>query len=91
MCEVEQRPVSEIKISMETPLVVFVDFERLIANVDKAACDKLREYFPNQTREFEEPDVRQNFEIAKDLPSKLQQKLEKINIEVMSVFKHNSI
>lgn len=67
----------------ETPLVVFIDFERLIANVNKAACDKLREYFPNQTRELEEPDVRQTFEIAKSLPNKLQQKLDKIYNEVI--------
>ena len=62
--------------------IVFIDFERLIANVDKAACDKLREYFPNQTRELEEPDSRLNFEIAGQLPNKLQQKLEKIYSEV---------
>ena len=65
-------------------LIVFINFERLIANVDKVACDKLREYFPNQTRELEEPDARQKFEIGVNFPAKLQQKLEKIYSDVIN-------
>ncbi len=68
-------------------LTVFVDFEKLIANVDKAACDKLRAYFPYQTKDLDDPDERLSFEFAKQLPSKLQQRLEKIYLEVRRAFK----
>ena len=71
---------------MEVQPTIYIDFERLIGNVDKAACDKLREYFPNQTKDLQDPDERRCFEISKQLSSKLQQKMEKIYSEVSCYF-----